>query len=129
MAVVPSIVRKPPKGVKLKEVLEMKIINLTPHDIVVRTENGDITFPKSGDVARVTTQSMVTGEVNGITVVRTVFGTVEIPAQAEGIMYLVSAMVLSALAGTRGDVVAPDTGTTAVRNEKGQIIAVTRFTI
>ena len=108
----------------------MEIINLTPHDIVVRTAEGDTIFPKSGEVARVSTASKDAGSVNGITVVKTVFGAVEgIPEQEGDTVYIVSAMVLSALAGTRGDVVAPDTGNTAVRNEKGQIVAVTRFTI
>ncbi len=108
----------------------MKIINLTPHDIVVRTSEGDTIFPKSGEVARVSTSAKEEGWINGITVVSTSFGEIEgLPARADGMIYIVSAMVLSALAGKRSDVLAPDTGATAIRNEKGQIVAVTRFTI
>ena len=39
---------------------------------------------------------------------------------------LVSAMVLAACAGRAG-VFAPDTGPTAIRDERGQIVAVTRL--
>jgi hypothetical protein len=40
----------------------------------------------------------------------------------------VSGMVLDALAGSRiGDVVAPDTGPDAVRNDQGHIVAVRGF--
>jgi hypothetical protein len=48
-----------------------------------------------------------------------------IPPESEGIAYIVSGMVIDALAGTRiKDVFAPDTGIDAVRNEKGHIVAV-----
>lgn len=50
------------------------------------------------------------------------------PEHKENTFYIVSAIVLSALKGTRVDVIAPDTGNTAIRNDKGQIIAVSRFT-
>jgi hypothetical protein len=40
---------------------------------------------------------------------------------------IVSGMVLDALAGGRPDVVAPDTGPDAVRDEKGHIVAVLGF--
>jgi hypothetical protein len=50
-----------------------------------------------------------------------------IPATAEGVTYIVSGMVLDALAGSRlADVVAPDTGADAIR-ENGQIVAVRGF--
>ena len=41
-------------------------------------------------------------------------------------IYIVSSLVAQAVAG-RNDVVAPDAGPTAIRNEQGQIVAVTRF--
>ena len=47
------------------------------------------------------------------------------PEPIEDTFFIVSAMVLSALAGTRQDVVAPRTDNTAIRNEAGHIIAVT----
>ena len=44
----------------------------------------------------------------------------------EGVECIVSAMVASAVPGRAG-VFAPDTGDTALRNEKGFVIAVTRL--
>ena len=103
----------------------MELINLTPHSIVVE---GLGTFESKG-LARVSTTQNVVGNINGIDLVETVQGQVEgLPEIEEGKMYIVSGMVLSALKGSRADVIAPDTGSTAIRNEKGQIIAVTRFT-
>jgi hypothetical protein len=103
----------------------MKLINLTPHSITVE---GLGIFESQG-LARVATSQTVVGNINGIELVETTFGEVTgIPKMEEGKMYIVSGMVLSALKGSRTDVVAPDTGNTAIRNEKGQIIAVTRFT-
>ena len=103
----------------------MELINLTPHSVVVE---GLGTF-ESGGLARVATTQKVVGNVNGIEIVETVQGEVEgLLEIEEGKMYIVSGMVLSALKGSRTDVIAPDTGSTAIRNEKGQIIAVTRFT-
>lgn len=108
-----------------KEESKMELVNLTPHPIMVE---GFGTFESKG-LARVSTTQKVVGNINGIDLVETVQGQVEgLPEMEEGKMYIVSGMVLSALKGSRADVVAPDTGSTAIRNEKGQIIAVTRFT-
>jgi len=50
-----------------------------------------------------------------------------LPPVIGGTVYLVSRMVRDALGSDRPDILAPDTGGTAVRNEKGQIKAVTRL--
>lgn len=42
-------------------------------------------------------------------------------------IYIVSGMVRSALGQTRPDVMSPDTGETALRNEKGHVTGVTRL--
>ncbi|RME25645.1 MAG: hypothetical protein D6800_07370, partial [Candidatus Zixiibacteriota bacterium] len=56
-------------------------------------------------------------------------GDVEgLPDPQDGTVYLVSSMVLSAVRGRR-DVVAPDTGPTAIRDETGRITAVTRLVV
>lgn len=112
----------------------MAIMNLTPHEITIRTPSGGtVVVPPSGIVARVST---VEGpaqpvEANGeeIPVVTRAFGAVEnLPAPSEGTAYLVSSLVLSALEGSgRRDVYAPDTGPTALRDEQGRIVAVTRL--
>ena len=49
----------------------------------------------------------------------------EFPAPDEGVVYLVSSMVQEAL--PRSDVLAPDTGPTAIRDERGNVWAVTRL--
>jgi hypothetical protein len=110
--------------------LETKFVNLTPHDIVVQLSDGSRrVFAKSGVIARVATTSLEDGSFDGIPVVRTTFGEVEnLPVPEEGTVYIVSALVLSALAGSRSDVVAPNTGSTAIRNEKGLVEAVVSFT-
>lgn len=66
------------------------------------------------------------GEVDGIPTVQNVYGEVEnLPEPQEGTYFLVNAMVLTA--STRMDLLAPDTGPTAIRDEKGQVKEVVRF--
>lgn len=101
-------------------------INLTPHAITILLSDGSaITLPPSGTVARVTTEEVVVGETGGIPVVERRFGAVE-GLPAEGVPCVVSALVAGAVAGRAG-VYAPDTGATAVRNDKGHVVAVTRL--
>jgi hypothetical protein len=108
------------------------IINLTPHSLTLRTNNGeDIVIPPSGTVARVSCKSGSLTEVEGIPIpVASVdaFGEVEgLPPPAPNTYYIVSALVGARVA--RSDVFTPGTGPNdgAVRNEKGHIIAVTRL--
>lgn len=111
----------------------MKVINLTPHSLVVR----DRTFPPSGEVARVKMQETARDTiVPGIGLIKTVTRTA---GEVEGLpwyddqgeaIYLVSSIVLDAVIRTepwRNDVYAPDTGATAIRDDAGQIVAVTRL--
>ena len=100
-------------------------VNLTPHAITVE---GVGTIPASGQVARVETRRCCVGSINGgVLLVSQISGDVQsLPEPREGVVYIVSAFVLSALAGKRRDVVAPDTGADAVR-ENGQIMAVRGF--
>lgn len=115
----------------------MQVVNLTPHALTLRDADGvDHTFqpaaPKGGE-ARVAEAPSVTFEVPGLGlkvpgVVSARKGeVVGLPDPVPGTLYLVSGMVLSELAGTRGDVAAPGTGPgdNPVRNEKGQVVAVT----
>lgn len=109
----------------------MTIINLTPHTINVVDANGlPLASLESAGVARVSTTAVDAGNIGEIPIVSTVFGEVEgLPLPEEGVIYVVSALALSALAGSRADVVAPDTGpASAVRNDAGHIIGVKRFT-
>jgi len=85
----------------------VKIINLTPHEIILC----GVKIPASGSQARVsmTRQQMGSIDINGTTVpiYRTLLGTVTgLPEAAEGIGYIVSAMVRSA-APERRDLYSP----------------------
>lgn len=103
----------------------MKLINLTPHDIIIRLPDRDRVIPASGTVARVATSHELVGEIDGIPVSVQTFGQIEgLPEPRDGVFYIVSAIVLSAAKELgRTDVVAPDTAR-AIRNEAGQIVAV-----
>lgn len=112
-------------------------MNLTPHAICVQTEAGEIArFEPSGVIARVGTERAEVPAVAGFRVVAQDMGDATGLPQAEaGTIYIVSAMVLSALKDERAqgisnragvDVLAPDTGADAIR-EGGQIVAVWGF--
>lgn len=104
--------------------------NFTPHVVVIELPSGEgLTFRSEG-IARCTTSSEKVGEVEGIEIVRNVFGEVEgLPESNGEDFFIVSFPVLQALAGKRKDLVGPDTSPAGnpVRNEAGQIIAVRRF--
>ena len=106
----------------------MKTINLTPHKIVVRLNGRDITIPPSGQVARVAATSRAVATVGEIPIVVTEFGEITgLPEPTPGVLYLASTLVAQAAARLgRTDVVSPDTGPTAIRQD-GQIVAVTRL--
>lgn len=115
----------------------MKVVNLTPHAICVQTEAGELArFEPSGIVARVATIRTEAPAVAGFRVVAQDLGDVTgLPPAEAGTIYIVSAMVLSALILERAqgtprragvDVFAPDTGADAIR-EGGQIVAVRGF--
>lgn len=112
--------------------LPMKAINLTPHAITIRVGERDITIPPSGQVARVAVRSVERNSqvIDGVEVpiVANEYGSVEgLPeSKDEFDAFIVSALVLGRCSGIRG-VYAPDTGPTAIRDEKGQIKAVTRL--
>jgi hypothetical protein len=105
------------------------MINLTPHDIIVRKPDGtDTVFKKSGTVARVEACEEVIGtcQITGAQIVRRTLGAVT-GLPTDGAPCIVSGMVLEACKGMTTGVFAPDTGATAIRDEKGHIVAVTRL--
>jgi hypothetical protein len=104
----------------------MNIINLTPHSINVKVGESLFTYEPSGDIARVKTETKVVFYAGEIQVVKTTFSAVEgLPEPHDDTLYLVSSIVAQAAKG-RSDVVAPDTGATAIR-ENGQVVAVRGF--
>ena len=101
--------------------------NLTPHAIsVLNTTTKEVdTFQPSGTLARVGVTSSAVESSLPYSVGVTTYGEVEgIPAAGTE-PFLVSAMVLDRL-GTEyhGWAFAPDTGPSAVRNDKGHIVHV-----
>lgn len=110
---------------------EADIINLTPHDIQVCSNEGEVieTFPPSGQIARLSSMETEEEPLKGYPVVRTEYGNVEnLPEEGEGKVYIVSAMIGQVLSGKRNDIYSPDTGPkSVVRDEKGNIKGVKRF--
>ena len=119
----------------------MEFINLTPHAITIifSLSKGELTHtvPPSGSIARVAMREedaglLLDGDAS-VQVITRHAGRVEgvpDPDPDLGKFYLVSSMVLDAMHqhdDIRSDVYAPDTGPTAVRNDKGHIIAVRRL--
>lgn len=111
---------------------EQTVINLTPHTIQVaqpEDASGDRvwrTLPASGHVARVATQAKRLGTaVLGAPVESIGTGPVEgLPSAQEGVVFVVSGMVRSALGSTRPDVVSPGA---LVRDRDGVVIGCLAF--
>ncbi|HDI51833.1 MAG TPA: hypothetical protein ENF45_04315 [Bacteroidetes bacterium] len=119
---------------KEKIFVNLTFVNLTPHDINIYDSNNNLvaTIPRSGKVARVTMEQKTVGyiDVNGhkIPVKKTIYGEIEnLPDPQPNTIYIVSLLVLQALGGTRDDVLAPDTGAGAVRDDQGRIIGTRNF--
>ncbi len=94
----------------------MKLINLTPHEVVIR----GVKVPASGQLARCTEKVVHLGFVNDIPIIRKEFGDVTgLPDPEEGVGYIVSSLVLQSLKGTRRDVFCPGD---PVRDENGKIV-------
>lgn len=101
----------------------MTLVNLTPHAINIITDGGTVTVAPSGQVARVQVSQTVVGNITfndmQVPIMDTVFGDVEdLPPPQDGVMYLVSRVVLSASPG-RNDLVVPHD---LVRDDEGRII-------
>jgi hypothetical protein len=119
----------------------MKYVNLTPHEISVDVDAVRISIPSTGDcrVAVTTVDEGKTLELLNeagmkfkVPLVRNNYGDIEgLPKQEPDTVYIVSLIVLNALKtkgrlGYRPDVVAPDSGPSAIR-ENGKIVAVRQF--
>ena len=102
-----------------------KLINLTPHAIIMMDDNENIllVIEPSGDVARVSvrTERTETLAMDGIEipVSKSVYGEVEgLPEAKDGVIYIVSSLVAQRVP-ERKDVFIPNE---SVRDEKGRII-------
>jgi len=106
----------------------IQLVNLTPHTINIVTEDGtQILSLESQGIARVAATTEVVGQLKvGEVVVpqtHTTFGEVEgLPEQAPGVGYIVSNMIISALAQQgihRTDLFTPGM---QVRDDQGRVI-------
>ena len=102
-----------------------KIVNMTPHAIVVSNGNTTETFEPSGSIVRMEMISESIGRWGAFPISTSSVVSHNLPETVEGTYLLVSAMVLSAFP-ERKDLLAPDTNN-ATRNEKGHIVSVPGF--
>lgn len=105
----------------------MKLINLTPHEIVVyREEKIFLSIPSSGFV-RANEVSKLAGNINGIPVKSVSYGAVQgMPEPVEGTIYVVSQITAAALKQqnrTEDIYIVTD----AVRDEENKIIGCRSF--
>ena len=101
----------------------VKIINCTPHDVNLITKNGNITFPRSGIIPRLTEQQQKINSVtvNGIEIdiMEKSFNEPEgLPEPQENTIYIVSALVAGAVKN-RNDLFIPND---TIRDDQGRII-------
>lgn len=97
----------------------MKFINLTPHDINIVTDNGIVTIPRSGTVARCTTFTQLHSVVDGIKLFAARFGdVVDLPSPTSGVFYIVS-MLVKQQEYNRLDLLSPGE---LVRDDKGTVV-------
>lgn len=109
---------------------KIAIVNMTPHDVTIVDANGAQVrvFPRSGLIIRCQSKTKVIGDLDGIPMTRTAYGTLtvvdshndiefELPERGEGIFYIVSSLV--AQAAKRDDFLVPSE---SVRDEAGRIV-------
>lgn len=129
-----------------EEKVMLKLVNLTPHDLVIFV--GDpadpstvaASWPSTG-VARAEEEATRYDPLtllwpgsdgsSSLTVIsnpKRYTAVVGLPEPEKGVIYVVSIIVLQALAGSRSDVYAPDTGPdSAARDKAGRIVGVSRL--
>lgn len=108
-----------------------EIINLTPHEINIVSEDGTVkmSFPSEG-IARASQKMVVVGSLNSVELVSIEFGkTEDLPKPQEGRYFIVS-MVTANAAKAEGRTTS-DLLVTAdpVRDEAGRIIGCRRFAL
>ncbi len=105
--------------------LRKNVVNLTPHIVsIVKNDGTVIKFPPSGTIARVFTDYVTRGSLNGIDLVDTVLGGVfDLPPPRRHTTYIVSRMVLNA-SHKRWDLVVPHD---LIRGHNGEILGARCF--
>ena len=103
-----------------------KFVNLIGHDITI---SGYGTLPKADPPCKIETKERVVCTVEGIPIVETHFSEIKnLPDPEEGVYYIVNRLAMDFVPFNRQDVFCVDTGPTAIRDENGQVVAVTQLT-
>jgi len=100
----------------------MKFVNLTPHTLNIKTADGIVEIPASGQVARVSVERQLIDTLSGTPVYRPKFGKIEgLPAEEDGTIFIVSGMVKSHpdVTFSRMDIASPGS---PIRDTEGKII-------
>ena len=104
-----------------------KLVNLIGHEITIA---GYATLPKAEKPCYVKTNQMIIGKIDGIPIAKTEFDSiVNLPDSEDGVYYIVSRICMDYIPSGREDVFCVDTGPSALRDENGQVIAVTQLSI
>ena len=104
-----------------------KFVNLIGHEITI---SGYGTLPKSEKPCFVETEQMIIGKISGVPIAKTEFKKlVNLPDPEDGTYYIVSRLCMDYIPFIREDVFCVDTGPTAIRDENGQVVAVTQLSI
>ena len=104
-----------------------KFVNLIGHDITI---SGYGTLPKADKPCRVETEQMIIGKLAGVPIVKTEFiKLVNLPEPEEGTYFIVNRIAMDYIPFLREDIFCVDTGPTAIRDENGQVVAVTQLSI
>jgi hypothetical protein len=104
-----------------------KFVNLIGHDITI---SGHATLPKCDNPCYVETEQMIIGKLAGVPIAKTEFKKiVNLPESEDGTYYIVNRISMDYVPFDREDVFCVDTGPTSVRDENGQVVAVTQLSI
>jgi hypothetical protein len=110
--------------------MKINLINLTPHPVnIFNKENQLVETLKSQGSLRLNEISTPTKELNSIPVdERYLFCDEEnLPIVKSNTIYVVSLPFLMGFNGKRSDFVAPDTGSSCVRDDNGNILGIKKF--
>ena len=103
----------------------MKIVNITPHPINLQIDGEMVEIPPTG-LARCTTTVEDVSVIDGVRIVQTHYSDViGLPPPNADTIYVVSALVLAALGGSREDVFGP---TDYIRDESNRIVGARALT-
>jgi hypothetical protein len=104
-----------------------KLVNLIGHEITI---SGYGTLPKAENPCFVETEQIIMGKLSGIPIAKTDFKEiVNLPEPEDGTYYIVNRIVMDYVPFNREDVFCVDTGPSSIRDENGQVLAVTQLSI